>query len=86
MGRYFFTLLTDLEVPDLIGKEAKSFPDLHRLAFTETRNLAAEDVLSGVVDLSHGVRVEDQTGQEVLTMRLSHALKLGVPGRERSLA
>jgi len=68
-----------------VSRRKTGIPDW-RLALAETRNLAAEEVLSGVVDLSHGVRVEDQAGQEVLTMRLSHALKLGVPGRERSLA
>jgi len=36
-------------------------------------------VLGGVVDLSHGVMVEDQVGREVLTIRLGYALNVMSP-------
>jgi hypothetical protein len=76
MGRYFFHLFNDLDVPDLEGRELPDDAAARAAAIAEAREMVAESVRKGSLNLSHRIEVENRFRQPVLTVRYGDAVKV----------
>jgi hypothetical protein len=76
MGRYFFHLFNDLDVPDLEGRDLPDDDAAREVAICEAREMIAESVRKGSVNLSHRIDVENRFRQPVATIRYGDAIKL----------
>ncbi len=76
MGRYFFHLFNDLDVPDLEGRELPNDAAAREVAIAEAREMIAESVRNGSLNLSHRIDVENRFRQPVVTVRYRDAFKL----------
>ena len=76
MGRYFFHLFNDLDVPDLEGRELPDDDAARAAAIAEAREMITESVRKGVVNLSHRIDVENRFRQPVITVRYGDAITL----------
>lgn len=69
MPRYFFHLHNNVETIDEEGLELADFGAAERVARDEARKMAAENVHSGHLCLSHSIEVTDISGKTVLLIR-----------------
>jgi hypothetical protein len=76
MGRYFFHLFNDLDVPDLEGRDLPDDAAARTVAIAEAREMMAADVRKGRLDLSHRIDVENRFRQPVVTIRYRDAIEL----------
>jgi hypothetical protein len=76
MGRYYFHLFNDLDVADLEGRELPDDAAAHRVAIIEAREMIAESVRRGRLNLSHRIDVENRFGQPVCSVRFGEAIEL----------
>jgi hypothetical protein len=76
MGRYFFHLFNDLDVPDLEGRELPDDDAAHEVAIAEVREMIAASVRKGSLTLSHRIDVENRFRQPVCTVHYRDAIKL----------
>jgi hypothetical protein len=76
MGRYFFHLFNDLDVPDLEGRELPDDDAAREVAVTEAREMIAESVRKGALNLSHRIDVENRFRQLVATVHYGDAIRL----------
>ena len=76
MGRYFFHLFNDLDVPDLEGRELPDDDAAREVAIAEAREMICESVRKGSLNLSHRIDVENRFRQLVCTIRYSDAITL----------
>ena len=68
MPRFFFHVYDDVVARDEEGVELADSDAARTEAVRGARSLACEQVLSGRLDLSHRVEVEDDTGAHVATI------------------
>jgi hypothetical protein len=76
MGRYFFHLFNDIDAPDLEGRDLPNDAAAHAVAIAEAREMIAESVRKGILNLSHRIDVEDRFRQLVVTVRYGDAIEL----------
>lgn len=60
MPRYFFRIKNDIDVPDRGGKDVDDLASARQLAVVYARDLAAEAVCRGQVNLQHRIAIEDR--------------------------
>jgi hypothetical protein len=63
MPRYYFHLHNGLDVIDEEGRELPDLEAARRAAVIDARQMAAESVRLGHLDLSHYLEVTDETGK-----------------------
>lgn len=68
MARYFFHIKNDIEVADPEGQELDNLAAARQQAVHYARDLAAEAVRQGEVDLKHRIVIADEDGDAVLTV------------------
>ena len=73
MSRYFFHIKNDIEVPDPEGQELDNLAAARQLAVAYARDLAAEAVRQGEVDLKHRIVIADEDGDALLTVTFGEA-------------
>ncbi len=76
MGRYYFHLFNDLDVPDLEGRELPDDAAARAVALDEAREMMADSVRKGVVNLSHRIDVENRFRQPVCSIFYRDAVKI----------
>ena len=76
MPRYFFHLLGETLSHDTEGTELHGHGQLHREAGRIARKIMAEAGETGIAS-NASFNVTDESGETVLTIRLSDALKYG---------
>jgi hypothetical protein len=72
--RYFFHLHDDIEAHDEEGRELPDIEAARRSALAEIRQVAAESVHEGPLNLGHYVEVEDESGTRVLKITFGEAV------------
>lgn len=79
MPRYYFHLHNDMEVPDEEGSELADLEAARTLAVASAREMAAEAVREGVLNLDHSIDVTSDDGC-VLTVRFRDVVEIvGAP-------
>jgi hypothetical protein len=73
MARYFFRIMNDIDVEDPEGQELDNLAVARQQAVAYARDLAAEAVRQGEVDLKHRIVVEDEDRQALLTVSFRDA-------------
>lgn len=76
MPRYYFDLHNDVEARDEEGLELVDLDAARNEAIRSGRELFAEGVLAGRVNLNHWIEVRDESGAQVLTIRFGDTVKL----------
>ena len=74
MPRFYFHLHNDVEARDEEGQELADVESARAEALRGARELLAEAVRSGRVDLSHWIEVEDEAGERILTLRFGDSV------------
>jgi hypothetical protein len=74
MGRYYFHLRNDLDVPDDEGKELTDLQAARALAIVMARFEVAEAAkLDGRILLSHRIDIEDEQGRVLSSVSFNEA-------------
>jgi len=76
MARYFFNIKNDIEVADPEGQELDNLAAARQLAVAYARDLAAEAVRQGEVDLNHRIVITDEDGDALLTVTFGEAFAI----------
>jgi len=74
MPRYFFDLFNDIQAPDLEGKDLHDLDAARANAVREAREMMAESVTKGRLDLRHYIQVRDDAGQVVTVVQFGDAV------------
>jgi hypothetical protein len=74
MPRFFFHLHDDLTVPDEDGRELADLEAAKACGIEEARNVAADQVRDGKLDLNHRIDVADEQSVVVHTIRFADAI------------
>jgi len=74
MPRYYFHLHNDFDVADEEGRELDGVDSAREQAILGARDLMAEEVMRGMITLSHWIEVRDERGEQVLTVLFRDAL------------
>ncbi len=74
MPRFFFNLHNDLDAPDPEGRELPDLAAARDAAIREARELAAETVMQGRLDLGHFIEVADAAGAPLFRVRFGEAV------------
>ena len=76
MPRFYFHLHNDV---DSLDEEGRELPDLRaasQAALQDARQMAAESVMNGHLNLHHYVEVTDEQGQPVLHVAFGEVVKI----------
>lgn len=76
MARFFFHIKNDIEVTDPEGQELDNLAAARQQAVHYARDLAAEAVRQGEVDLKHRIVVADEDGDDILTVTFAEAFAI----------
>lgn len=76
MAHYFFHLHNDRNVPDPEGTHLQSLSAVREHAVADIRELMAEGVKNGRINLRHRIEVADEHGRPVLTVPFSEAVSI----------
>jgi hypothetical protein len=77
MGRYYFHLRNDLDVPDDEGKELTDLQAARALAIVMARFEVAEAAkLDGRILLSHRIDIEDEQGRVLSSVSFNEAVSV----------
>ena len=76
MPRFFFHLHNDIETTDDEGMELPDLRGARQMAEENAREMAAESVRLGRLDLGHSIEVTDERGDTVLTVTFGQAIKI----------
>ena len=70
MPRYFFDLYNDLITNDAEGTELESVAAARAKAVEYAQGMAAAEVLDGGLNLTHFIKVRDESGRSLFAVRL----------------
>jgi len=76
MPHYFFRIINDIDTEDSEGLELDSLASARHKAVAFARDLAAEAVRLGGVDLNHRIVVEDEAHDPMLTVTFRDAFTI----------
>jgi len=76
MPRFYFHLFNDLEVFDDEGRELEDAAAAHRSAERDAREMAAESVRHGHLDLAHYVEVRGETGEVLFCVSFGEVVEI----------
>jgi len=76
MARFYFNIKNDIEVRDPEGQELDNLAAARQQAVAYARDLAAEAVRQGAVDLKHRIVISDEDGDELLTVTFGEAFAI----------
>lgn len=76
MPHYFFRIKNDIDVPDAEGQEMDNLAAARHQAVAYARDLAAEAVREGAVNLRHHIVVEDEDHEAMLTVTFGEAFAI----------
>jgi len=76
MPRFFFNIKNDIDVIDPEGQELDNLAAARQQAIAYARDLAAEAVRQGEVDLKHSIIISDEDGDELLTVTFAEAFAI----------
>jgi Domain of unknown function (DUF6894) len=76
MPRFYFHLFNDEPSRDEEGKELPDQSSAHELALGYARDMAAEDVREGYLNLDHCIEVTDHAGDTVLSLPFREAVAI----------
>jgi hypothetical protein len=74
MPRYYFHLHNDIETVDEEGRELDGLDSAREQAILGARDLMAEEIMRGMITLSHWIEVRDDADKRVLTIFFRDAL------------
>lgn len=76
MAHYFFRILNDIDTEDPEGEELDNLARAHQKAVAYARDLSAEAVRQGEVDLNHRIVIEDDSHDAILTVTFRDAFTI----------
>lgn len=76
MPRYFFRIKNDIDVEDPEGQELDNLAAARYQAVAYARDLAAEAVRQGEINLKHRIVVEDEQGEKLLEVPFGEAFSI----------
>ena len=76
MPRFYFHLHNDIEAPDEEGLELPDLEAARSEAIRTGRELVAEAVRNGQVNLSHWIEIQDESGAQVLAVSFGDTVKI----------
>ena len=76
MARFYFHLHNDVDIRDDEGVELADDAAMLRLADTNAREMAAENVREGRLNLSHYIEVTDDAGETVYTVHFGEVVEI----------
>jgi hypothetical protein len=76
MPRYFFHLHNDIEATDEEGMELSDLEAARTEAIRSGRELVAEAVRNGQVNLSHWIEIQDESGTQLLAVRFGDTVRI----------
>ena len=76
MPRYYFHLHNDLDTVDDEGRELRDLATARRIAEQDAREMAAQSVRDGRLNLGHYVEVTDERGEPVVRVRFGEAVAI----------
>jgi hypothetical protein len=76
MPRYYFHLHNDIETEDEEGRELDGLDSAREQAILGARDLMAEEVMRGMINLSHWIEVRDERNERVLAVLFRDALEV----------
>lgn len=76
MAHYYFRIVNNIEVEDQEGRELDTLAAARHHAVAYARDLAAEAVRRGEVDLKHRIVVEDEDHEALLTVTFAEAFAI----------
>lgn len=76
MPRYFFHLHNDVETEDLEGTILPGLGAAKEWAVRAARDVMAENVKQGRLNLDDWIEVQDEQGRQVLAVRFSDCLEV----------
>lgn len=76
MARYYFNIKNDIVVADPEGQELDNLAAARQQAVHYARDLAAEAVRQGAVDLKHRIEIADEDGEPLLTVTFGEAFSI----------
>ena len=76
MPRFYFDLHNDVEAHDEEGMELSDLEAARAEAIRSGRELVAEGVRNGQVNLNHWIEVRDESGAQVLAVRFGDTVKI----------
>lgn len=76
MPRFYFHLYNDLETCDEEGRILPDVETARRAAVEDARNMAAESVRTGQLELSHFIEVVGEEGQPLLRVTFGEAIEI----------
>ena len=76
MARYFFNIKNGIEVADPEGQDLDNLAAARQQAVAYARDLAAEAVRQGEVDLKHRIVIADEDGTALLTVTFGEAFAI----------
>ena len=79
MPRYYFHLFEDQVLRDEEGIELDGGEAVRRAALSEIHQIMCDQVRAGKISLDHHIEVEDEGGENILSMRFGEAV--AVEGR-----
>jgi hypothetical protein len=74
--RYFFHLHNDVDTLDDEGREFPDLESVRRAAQSDARQMAAESVMAGHLNLSHFIEVTDKSEQAVLRVTFGEVVTI----------
>ena len=77
MPRYYFHLYTDVDAPDLEGKELNDLDEARACAVMHIRDIASETLKTkGRFVREHRIDIEDGAGNVIDTVRFAEAVAI----------
>lgn len=76
MPRFYFDISNDISVEDPEGQELDNLAAAHQKAVAYARDLAAEAVRQGEVDLNHSIVIGDEDHEPILTVTFRDAFAI----------
>lgn len=76
MARFFFHILSDSDVDDPEGQELADAVSARKAALFYARDLAADAVRKGAINLSHRIVVEDEDHDPLLAVTFREAFTI----------
>lgn len=74
--RFFFRIENSVEVDDHEGQELPGLLEARRIAVQAARELAAEAVKEGAINLGHGIVIEDERHQPLLKVTFGEVITI----------
>ena len=76
MPKFYFDFFDDAVVEDPEGQELDCLTSAHRKAVAYAREMAAEEVRQGAVDLNHKIVIGDEDHEPILAVTLRQAFAI----------